>query len=127
MFLVIMPRVSASPRRFDNPEHPRSGEIPGGDALDGEDRSSQCDEDLLSAGYANDDCRNVFRINEGVEIFRARQIRKMDDAVGNLGDFASELFARSQVQLHTFADAALNDAKHGGVRLQGSFFLGEQT
>jgi len=92
-----MPRVSAIPRRFDNPEHPRSGEIPGGDALDGEDRSSQCDEDLLSAGYANYDCRNVFRINEGVEIFRARQIRKMDDAVGNLRDFASELFSRSQV------------------------------
>jgi hypothetical protein len=35
----------------------------------------------LSAGHANYDCRNVFRINEGVEIFRARQIRKMDDAV----------------------------------------------
>ncbi len=51
----------------------------------------------------------------------------MDDAVGNLRDFASELFARSQVQLDTFADAALNDAKHGGVRLQGSLFLGEQT
>jgi len=51
----------------------------------------------LSAGHANYDCRNVFRTNEGVEIFRARQIRKMDDAVGNLRDFASELFSRPQV------------------------------
>src|SRR5437660_4931245 len=79
MFFVIMPRVSAIPHRFDNPEHPRSGEIPGSDALDGEDRSSQCDEDLLSAGHANYDGGNVFRIDECVEIFGARQIRKVDD------------------------------------------------
>ncbi len=104
-----MSRVSAIPRRFDNPEHPRSGEIPGGGALDGEDRSSQCDEDLLSAGDANHHGRNVLHVNEGVEIFRARQIRKVDDVVANLRDFASELFSRSQVQLDSFTGAALKD------------------
>jgi hypothetical protein len=82
---------------------------------------------LLSAGHANYDCRNVFRINEGVEIFRASEVRKMDNAVGNLRDFASELFSRSQVQLDSFAGAALKDAQHARIRLQGGLFLSEQT
>ena len=126
MFFVIMLRVSAIIPVFDNPEDTGSANNLSGEILYRQHRSNELQE-LLSAGHANYNGRDIFHIDERIEKFRARQIRKMDDAVGNLGDFASELFARSQVQLHTFADAALNDAKHGGVRLQGSFFLGEQT
>jgi len=84
-------------------------------------------QELLSAGHANYNGRDIFHIDERIEKFRARQIRKMDDAVGNLRDFASHVFARSQVQLHTLADGSLKDAEDGRIRLQGNFFLGEQT
>src|SRR4029077_2576384 len=55
-------------------------------------------QEVLSAGDANYDRRNIFHIDECVEIrlgrctcppavFPARQIRKVDDTVSHLGDF----------------------------------------
>jgi hypothetical protein len=54
-------------------------------------------QELLSAGHANYHGRDIFHIDERIKKFRAGQIRKMDDAVGHLRDFAPELFARPQV------------------------------
>ena len=79
----------------------------------------------LSAGYTDYYCRNVFHIDERVEIFRASQIGKMDDVVCHLRDLACDFLSRSQVQLDRFACGALKDAEHGRIRLQGGFFLGE--
>jgi hypothetical protein len=45
--------------------------------------------ELLFAGDANYDRRSIFQIDERIEIFRAGQIRKVDDIVSHLGDFAS--------------------------------------
>jgi hypothetical protein len=86
-----------------------------------------CRAALLSPGNANHDSRNVFNINEGVEIFRASKIGNMDDVVGHLRDFASHFFSGSQVQLHSFTRAALKDAGDGRIRLQGSLFLSDQA
>ena len=63
-------------------------------------------------------CRNMFHIDERVEIFRAGQIRKVDDTVSHLGDFAAHFFSRSQVQLDRFAHAALKDPSDACVSLQ---------
>ena len=38
---------------------------------------------MLSAGDANYERRNIFHIDERVEIFRAGQIRKVDDTVSH--------------------------------------------
>ncbi len=51
----------------------------------------------------------------------------MDDVVSDFCDLASHFFSRSQMQLDSFAGAALKDAEDGGIRLQDGFFLGEQT
>jgi len=80
-------------------------------------------QELLFAPDPNYDGRHIFQIDEGVEIFRAGQIRKMDDAVGHLGDFASHFFPRSQVQLNRFARVALKDAGDARIRLQASLIL----
>jgi hypothetical protein len=82
---------------------------------------------FLSAADADYDCRDIFHIDEGVEVFRARQIGKVDDAVGHLRDFTAHFFPRAQVQLHRFASAALKDAGDGRISLQSSFFLSKQT
>jgi len=71
----------------------------------------------LFAADSNYDRRNIFHIDEGVEILRAGQIRKMDDAVGHLRDFASHFFSRSQMQLNRFARTPLKDASNRRVSL----------
>jgi hypothetical protein len=48
--------------------------------------------ELLFAGDANYDRRNIFHIDKGVEIFRAGQIRKVDDTVSHLGGFCRPFF-----------------------------------
>jgi hypothetical protein len=78
-------------------------------------------QELLSAGDANYDWRNIFHIEEGVEIFRASQIGKMYDIVSYLRDFASHFLSGSQVQLHGFACAALKDPCDRRIRLQAAF------
>ncbi len=94
-------------------------------------------DELLSAGDANYDRRNIFHIDERVEIrlgrctcppavFRARQIRKVDDIVSHLGDFAAHFFSRSQVQLDRFAHTALKDASDACLSLQ-DWFCPERT
>jgi hypothetical protein len=83
--------------------------------------------ELLSAGDTNYDRRNILHIDERVEIFRACQIRKVDDIISHLGDFASHFFSRSQMQLDRFARAALKDARHGRVRLQSGFVLRQRA
>jgi len=81
----------------------------------------------LFAPDANYDRRNIFHIDEGVEIFRPGQIRKMDHAVGHLRDFASHFFSRSQVQLNGLARVALKDAGDACIRLQAGFVLSERA
>jgi hypothetical protein len=83
--------------------------------------------ELLFAGDANYDCRNIFHIDERVEIFRAGQIRKVDDTVSHLGDFAAHFFSRSEVQLDRFARAGLKDASDSRIRLQAGFILRERA
>ena len=51
----------------------------------------------------------------------------MDGSFAHLRDFAAHFFSRSQVQLDSFADAALKDAEHGDIRLRRGFLLSEQT
>src|SRR5215471_3581585 len=84
-------------------------------------------QESLSASDANYDRRNIFHIDERVEIFCAGQIRKMDDAVGHLREFASHFFSRSQMQLNRFARVALKDAGDARIRLQGGFVLSERA
>ena len=52
---------------------------------------------------------------------------KIDDVVGYLADFPSDLFSRSQVQLDSFAGVALKDAEYTRIRLEGGFFLRQQA
>jgi hypothetical protein len=52
---------------------------------------------------------------------------KVDDVVSDFCDLASHFFSRSQMQLDHFAGTALENAEDGCIRLQRSFFLGEQT
>jgi hypothetical protein len=53
-------------------------------------------------------------------------MRKMDDIVGNLFDPAADFLSRIQVQLDSFAGAALEDANDGRVGLQTGLILSEQ-
>lgn len=95
-------------------------------------------QEVLSAGDANYDRRNIFHIDECVEIrlgrctcppavFPARQIRKVDDTVSHLGDSADHFFSRSQVQLDRLARAALKDASDACISLQAGFVLSERA
>jgi hypothetical protein len=52
---------------------------------------------------------------------------KINDIVGNLADFPSDFFSRSQVQLDSFARGALKDAEYGRIRLDAGFVLREQA
>src|SRR5581483_7774843 len=52
---------------------------------------------------------------------------KINDIVGNLSNSPSDLFSGSQVQLNHFASVALKNADYSRIRLDGGFFLGEQT
>jgi hypothetical protein len=79
----------------------------------------------LSAARPNRDCRNVFHIDKRIEEFCASQMRKMDDLVGNLRNLATDFFSRTQMQLDSFAGAALEDAEDGRIGLQTDFVLGE--
>ena len=71
----------------------------------------------LSAGDANDDGRNILRIDESIEVFRASKIGKMNNVVRDLRDLASHLLSGSQVQLDTFTGAACKKAHNCRVRL----------
>jgi hypothetical protein len=122
MFFVIMPRVLAILRRFDNPGNAWSGPYSRPRNFGARTIDCQCGLPLLSAGHANYHGRDIFHIDERVEKFRASEVRKVDNVVGNLRDFASELFSRSQVQLDSFAGTALKDAQHARIRLQGPPF-----
>jgi len=48
---------------------------------------------------------------------------KIDDVVGYLADFSSNLFSGPQMQLDSFARVGLKDAQHSRIRLEGGFFL----
>jgi hypothetical protein len=50
----------------------------------------------------------------------------MDDTVGNLLNFAADFFSRIQVQLDSFARAALENAEDRRIRLQTDFILSWQ-
>jgi hypothetical protein len=124
MFLVIMATsIGSSALAWQFPNGNSCNEIPGHKWLAGKMRTQES----LSASYANYDCRNIFHIDEGIEIFSASQIRKMDDAVGHLRDFASHFFSRSQVELNRFARAALKDAGDARIGLQAGFVLSERA
>src|SRR5580765_5027501 len=84
-------------------------------------------QDVLFAGGTNYHRRNVFHIDERVEIFRASKIGKMNDVVRYLRDLAAHFLSGSQVQLDTFAGAALKKADDRRVRLQAGFILRERT
>ena len=84
-------------------------------------------QDLLSTGDTNYHRRNVFHIDKRVEIFRASKIGKMNDVVRYLRDLAAHFFSGSQVQLDTFAGAALKKADDSRVRLQGGLVLRERA
>ena len=84
-------------------------------------------QDLLSARDTNYHRRNVFHIDERFEIFRASKIGKMNDVVRYLRDLAAHFLLRSQVQLDTFAGAALKKADDSRVRLQGGLVLRERA
>ena len=60
-------------------------------------------------------------------MFPARQIRKVDDTVSYLGDFAAHFFSRSQVQLDRLARVALKDAGDACISLQAGFVLSERA
>ena len=81
----------------------------------------------LSAADTNHHGRNVLRIDEGVEVFRASKIGETNHVVRYLRDFASHFLSRSQVELDNFPSAALKKTDDSGIRLQGGFFLSEQA
>ena len=54
-------------------------------------------------------------------------MRKMDDIIGNLFDFAPDFFARLQAQFDCFAGAALQDAKDSRIGLHIDFILSRQS
>ena len=83
--------------------------------------------DLLFAGRTNHHRRNVFHIDECIEIFRASEIGKMNDVVSYLGDLAAHFLSGSQVQLDTFTGAALKKASDRRIRLQAGFILRERA
>ena len=80
-------------------------------------------QDLLSTRDTNYDRRNVFHIDERIEIFRASKIGKMNDVVRYLRNLAAHFVSGSQVQLDTFAGTALKKADDSRVRLQGGLVL----
>ena len=83
-------------------------------------RSFWCEsQDLLFARDTNYHRRNVFHIDERIEIFRASEIGKMNDVVRYLRDLAAHFFSGSQVQFDTFAGAALKKANDRRVWLEG--------
>jgi hypothetical protein len=87
------------------------------------DRRLWCEsQHLLFAGCTNYYRRNVFYIDERVEIFRASQIGKVNDVVCYLRDLAAHFLSGSQVQFDTFTGAALKKADDSGVWLEGGFF-----
>src|SRR4029453_12469512 len=106
IFLVIMAGVSAIKRLLYNPE-----------------KAEEPWRRSLFAARSNYNCRNVLNIDEGVEIFRASQKGKGDDVVVHLRDFAAHFLSRSQMQLDSFAGAALEDTGGGRIRLQTDFNL----
>ena len=71
--------------------------------------------------------RNVFHIDERVEIFRASKIGNMNDVVCHLRDLAAHFLSRSQMQLDTFAGAALKKGDDRRVRLQAGLILRERA
>jgi hypothetical protein len=77
------------------------------------------------AADAHYDCRDILQIDERVEIFRSSEVRKVDDIVGNLRDFTSQFFSRSQMHFDRFAGASLKYAEDTGIGLQASFLLRE--
>jgi len=81
----------------------------------------------LSSARTNYKRRNVFYIDERVEIFSASEIGKVDDIVSRSRDFASHFHSRSQVQFDGFSSAALKNAGYSRSGLQSSFFLSEQV
>ena len=66
--------------------------------------------------------RNIFHIDERIEIFRAGEIGKMNDVVRYLRDLAAHFLSRSQVQLDTFTGVALKKASDRRVGLQSWFY-----
>ena len=54
-------------------------------------------------------------------------MRKMDDIIGNLFDFAPDFFASLHAQFDCFAGAALQDVKDSPVGLQVDFVLSRQN
>ena len=52
---------------------------------------------------------------------------KIDDIVGDLADSPADFFSRSEVQLDSFARAALKDAEYRRIRLYDGFFLRRQV
>ena len=51
----------------------------------------------------------------------------MDNVFGNFFDLAADFLSRIQVQLDSFARAALENAEDRRIGLQTDFVLGEQT
>ncbi len=96
MFLVIMPRVSAILRCFDNLETFRQPIFAatkfGSPIIDANVNYRSC---YLPATRTT--TAEISFTSTNASKNSARQIRKMDDVVGNLRDFASEFFSRSQV------------------------------
>ena len=52
---------------------------------------------------------------------------KIDNVVGYLADFSSDLLTGPQVQLDSFARVGLKDAQHSRIRLERGFFLRRQA
>ena len=51
----------------------------------------------------------------------------MDDVLSDSCHFAAHFFSGSQMQLDSFAGAALKQTEDGGVWLEGGFFLSKQV
>ena len=64
-----------------------------------------------------------FALTKASKKFCAGQMRKMDDIIGNLFEFAPDFFASLRAQFDCFAGAALQDAKDSPVGLQIDFVL----
>jgi hypothetical protein len=112
----------------DNPERLARRPLIRREDLDRQYRRLWCEsQHLLFAGYTNYHRRNVFHIEERIEIFRAGEIGKMNNVVRYLRDLAAHFFSRSQVQLDTFTGAALKKASDRRVGLQTGFILRKRT
>ena len=80
-------------------------------------------QDLLFAADTNYHRRNIFYVDERVEIFSASKIGKMNDVVRYLRDLAAHFLSGFQVQLDTFAGTALKKTDDRRVGLQAGFIL----